>query len=286
MHFYEVHEYNPPAEYFARFRSQTEPSRFEHEPDFKRDLMSSFYQGLPDADRRYIVAKYDGSLAYVDAELGRLFAWLRDTNQYDNTMVVVTADHGAEFWDHNGTGHGFTLYDEQLHVPLIVKAPGSAGRGRRVADNAASIDIVPTILAFVGLPAPPFMQGISLRPAMETGAAPAARSLFAEDTTLFNSYAKVDGSLKYIENRVPPADLLNLGLLFANVRSFYRFRANELFRLDRDPREQANVLGSDRDTGARMRAELLAHIAHPVDRTEMRMDDQTIKRLRSLGYIK
>ncbi|UCH79437.1 MAG: sulfatase [Candidatus Coatesbacteria bacterium] len=115
---------------------------------------------------------YEGEIRYVDAELGRLFAALEGR---PNTVVLISSDHGEEFgerfkknWkkkkkkkhEHRGTGHGHTLYDEQLRVPLIVKFPDRAGGV--VEEAVGLIDVAPTILDYVGIEIPPSMQGRSL----------------------------------------------------------------------------------------------------------------------------
>jgi arylsulfatase A-like enzyme len=113
---------------------------------------------------------YDGEVRYVDAELGRLFAALRDR---PNTLVLISSDHGEEFGErfkknrikkrkheHRGFGHGHTLYDEQIRVPMIIKFPDRPGG---VVDAAVGlIDVAPTILDYVGIEKPPSMQGRSL----------------------------------------------------------------------------------------------------------------------------
>jgi arylsulfatase A-like enzyme len=231
------------------------------------------------------VGKYDAAIRYVDTELGRLFDRLRQRGIYDDTLILLTSDHGEEFWEHQGTGHGYTLYEEQLRVPLIVK-PTSGARVRigKSSWPAAVIDVVPTILDYLRLPIPPFVEGLSVKPLIRGKTRPANRVLFAEDTFFFNSYAVIDHDLKYIANRVPPADLLNLGLLLANVRSFYKFRENELYRLEADPREQQNHQEAEPEAVARLRRRLRDHVSVRSSRSQIAIDEATSERLRALGY--
>ena len=282
LHVYTVHQYASPAAYDALYQDPA-----YHGPLRDQPLMTAanLYDSLTDADLHYLVAKYDGALRYVDDELGRLFAWLRAQGRYDHTLLVVTADHGEEFWDHGGTGHGFTLYEEQLRVPLIIKPPaGAAVHDPRSQVLAGLIDLAPTILDYVGLPRPAEMDGTTLRPTIET-AANLDRPLFAEATFFFNSYATVGGKYKYIDNRVPPLEPLNVGLLLANLRSFYRFRDDELYELESDPAERTNLIGLRPAVASDRRRALLAHIRAAPPGEAVALDAATRERLRALGYV-
>ncbi len=279
LHVYSVHQYSSPPAYDTLYQ----------DPDYRGPLKDPSLRGimkpsLSDADVQYHIAKYDGALRYVDDQLGRLFTWLRDHGRYDHTLLVVTSDHGEEFGDHGGAGHGFTLYEEQLHVPLIIKPPaGFTVHASRSDALAGLIDLPPTILDYVGLSRPPEMDGMSLRPAIETGAT-VQRSLFAEGAFFFNSYAIIRPQYKFIDNRVPPLDPLNVGLFFANVRSFYKFREDELYQIERDPQERANLMRSQPEVAAHMNQDLLGHIRAGRPSESVTLDQATRERLRALGY--
>ncbi len=114
--------------------------------------------GVADTYRRL----YDGEITYLDEQLGVLIDGLRQRGLYDGTLIVLTGDHGEEFQEHGGWWHGTTLYDEQTHVPLIIKPPLGGARGRVVDELAMSLDIAPTILAAAGTRVPAVMQGHAL----------------------------------------------------------------------------------------------------------------------------
>jgi len=112
-----------------------------------------------DADR------YAGEVRYTDAALGPLFTAL-DTDQLrDHTILVVTSDHGEAFGEHQHQGHG-ELYDEDIRVPFLWWAPGLIPAGRQINVVAGGVDIAPTVLALLGIPIPPWMQGRDLRAAL------------------------------------------------------------------------------------------------------------------------
>ncbi len=93
---------------------------------------------------------YRQEIEYLDKGLGRLFDYLKNQGIYDNSLIIITADHGEEFFDHGGAAHGRTLYDEMTHIPLIIKLPYSEKRGTIDRHLVQSIDIAPTIANLVG----------------------------------------------------------------------------------------------------------------------------------------
>lgn len=114
------------------------------------------------ADAEYLQRVYRDEVAYLDTQVAPFLQWLRDEGLYEDLVVVFTADHGEEFYEHGGWWHGTTLYDEQLHVPLIVKLPGGALAGARVPWQARTVDIAPTIAAAVGVAPDPSWDGADL----------------------------------------------------------------------------------------------------------------------------
>ena len=104
---------------------------------------------------------YDGEIAYADACVGKLLDALRKHGLYDETMIAVMADHGESLGAHGESTHGVFLYDETLHVPLLIKLPLNRGAGRRIESRTGLVDVAPTVLAAAGLTPPPEMQGQS-----------------------------------------------------------------------------------------------------------------------------
>jgi arylsulfatase A-like enzyme len=129
-----------------------------------------------DADRRQVTALYDGSIRWTDAQIGVLLDGLRQRGLLDRTLVVVTADHGEELWDHGSFFHGVSLYDELLHVPLIVRLPGGARAGSVVDDEVRLVDVVPTVTEVLRTPPLDGVQGASL---LATKADATPRPVFA-----------------------------------------------------------------------------------------------------------
>jgi arylsulfatase A-like enzyme len=148
----------------AWLTQQADPSYFVSQVDV---------QALPEADLAAMRAVYFGLIAEVDAQLGRIFAHLEATGELDETLVIFTSDHGEQLGDHWCWGKA-GWFDASYHVPLIVRDPAAPpqARGRRVQAFTESVDIVPTILDWLGRPVPDEANGLSLAPWI-AGATPA-----------------------------------------------------------------------------------------------------------------
>jgi arylsulfatase A-like enzyme len=119
---------------------------------------------LSDADKVHIEALYDAEIARMDDIVGGFLEELESALDGRSALVFLTADHGEEFWEHNGMGHGWTLYGELLRVPLLVRFPERGLRRPPVSrDPVSLLDIVPTVLDYAGLDVPPTLPGRSLR---------------------------------------------------------------------------------------------------------------------------
>ncbi|MFN0150329.1 MAG: sulfatase-like hydrolase/transferase, partial [bacterium] len=154
VHLFDPHwDYAPPAPY-AEVVGGRAARDYRGPVDGRFDPLQPWIDPatkIAPADFAHVLDLYDGEIAAVDAALGRLFARLDELGVADQTLVIVTSDHGEEFRDHGSFGHGHSLYEETVRVPLIVRAPGAAARvvGARAA--AATIDIAPTIVAWAGI---------------------------------------------------------------------------------------------------------------------------------------
>ncbi|MFA3916266.1 alkaline phosphatase family protein [Ruegeria hyattellae] len=138
-------------------------------PALDKDTAASMVEGFDDLDAsdetiQNLRAIYLGLASEVDSHIGRVIDFLKSSGQYDDTMVVITADHGEMLGDHQGWGKS-TFYDAAYHTPLIVRCPGNAeNAGHRVTLPTESIDVTPTILDWMGASVPNSMDGRSLLP--------------------------------------------------------------------------------------------------------------------------
>jgi arylsulfatase A-like enzyme/Flp pilus assembly protein TadD len=113
---------------------------------------------------KYAAAPYNGEIAYVDSALGKFFSELKAAGLYDSAVIAIVADHGEAFGEHGEESHGFFLYDETVHVPLLIKPSASQNASVLVESTVGLVDIAPTLLREVGLEVPTAMQGVSLLP--------------------------------------------------------------------------------------------------------------------------
>jgi choline-sulfatase len=217
---------------------------------------------------RYPGTPYLGEIAYTDAVVGRLTAWLRDNGQLDRTVLVITADHGEGLGDHGESAHAYFIYGATTHVPLIVRTPwGLAGRN---ASRVSGVDLMPTVLDLVGLPAEPGIDGRSV-----------ARALFDPQAAL--------GHVAYSETYFPRYHFgwQHLRSLRDERYSFIDAPEPELYDLTADPGETTNVFkaNSARAEELRVRMEKLAEAAGGKTPERQSLDPDTLQRLAALGYV-
>ncbi len=261
VHYFDAHlVYEPPPPYGTMFGVPGDDPSLP--PAFGRlgDLMAirSGDLILSPAQRAVLIARYDGEIRYVDEEFGRLRRGLESLDRWRDTMIVVVADHGEEFWDHGGFEHGHAHWRELLRVPLIVKTPGrKAGVVRN--DLVRLLDITPTVLQFAGLPPDESLPGRPLRQGGPRHAI-AQGTLWAGDVRSIRSEA---GTL------IVDA---------AQDREWY-------FAAD-DPLELHDLSGSEPEIVAPLRKALLA--LPPLGERASKgyePDLETRARLRALGYL-
>lgn len=141
VHTYQVHNpYRPPLEYAERFLPEGADA------GAVMDRIDALEKGreLRAEHRDAVVALYDAEVAYLDDQMGRFFDGLRERGHWDNTLIVVFSDHGEQFWEHHQYGHGVSLHEEEIRIPLIVKLAGRFEPGRR--DDLVSLsDVYATV---------------------------------------------------------------------------------------------------------------------------------------------
>jgi arylsulfatase A-like enzyme len=168
--------------------------------------------------------RYDAEVAASDRALGMLRQGLDDLGLLEEAIVVVTADHGEELGEHGTRRHSRSLWNEAMRVPLVVSVPGAPPR--RIADPVSHVDLVPTLLPLLGIPAPPGLDGRSLARAVTDGVRPPERTIVLVSYPMYDrvpaGYAAVRGSRKLVTDREGVA--------------------TDLYDLRADPAERDNLL--------------------------------------------
>jgi len=161
FHTYDVHSpYNPPSPYFDLYtKGRCEGKHLRMSKGIMPKRLNA--SKLTPKEIDYIIAVYDGGINYVDEQLGKIFDKLDQLDIDDNTIIIVTSDHGEAFKEHGRLRHGHKPYIELVHVPLIMKGPGIP-RNRIYENYVQHIDIVPTILEILNIPQREELQGRSL----------------------------------------------------------------------------------------------------------------------------
>jgi len=248
------------------------------------------FRPLPDREHQNAVALYDAEIRYTDEKLiGPLIQKLKDLGLYERALIVVTSDHGEEFFEHGGWGHRHNLFDESLKVPLIIKFPEAQYAGRRITPIVSLIDIMPTILEAVsaGFPVED-IDGRSLFPLLK------GREL--EDRTFM---AELAGNV--LNSRIPHQMSINQGRRKLIVTERYQPGDLEhfleppperpllaLYDLTSDPGESVNIMDQNFAlTNSLVQAlQERSRLTPRRRRSEVQMDDQLKEQLRALGYIK
>jgi arylsulfatase A-like enzyme len=232
-YFWDPHyDYIPPPPYDEMFvgpgLEPVDARNFETNP--------AIHAGMPAAQVRWILSQYAGEIRWTDRVLGGLFAELKRLGLWDDALVIVTSDHGEEFFEHGEKGHKNNLHGATVHVPLLVKLPGQR-EARRDARLVSLVDVVPTVLDVVGLAAPPAaFQGRSL-----LAAAASDRSALFELLAV-QYYRDEAGQSFSREARHAGVQQGNAKLLWSDAGP-----GSQLFDLVRDPGERSPRVGASQE---------------------------------------
>ena len=274
VHYLDPHAgYQPPAELATFFAPQPYTGKQGAAAEDIGKLVRE-HSHLPAEDLQHLIALYDAEIRFTDQQIGVLLDSIDGTGLRDNSVVVVTADHGEEFADHGGFFHGFTLYDEMLHVPLIVAARGT-WRFAPVVDSrlAQLTDIFPTLVELAGGVPRSDLDGRRLIP-LPAGheAAPRAFAIaqLEPDPVL-------DAGVQ--PKRHSRAVIGNTRTLLVGMNG-----GNELYRTSEDPHEQLEVSAEEPANVERL-LQAVREGRTGVHDADAAPDETQRERLRSLGYV-
>jgi arylsulfatase A-like enzyme len=277
IHLWDPHyDYVPPPPYDTRF-----------DPDYGGKLDFSNVERNPDInarmdarDRYHLVALYDGEITATDATVGEITRALETKRWLASTLVVLTSDHGEEFFEHGNKGHRKSLFEEAVRVPLIFRLPGRVAAGRRVDAVFDTVHLMPTILGVAGIAPGPEARGRDLVSVLSGKQAPDDLRAFSELRLLPGGrplYMLRLGDRKYFATRYPDG---------GDMRIVY-------FDLTKDP-EERQPLEPEEDSDVAVSGELRQAIRALEESAEAlprkgappaELDDTTKRQLRALGYL-
>ena len=223
--------------------------------------------------RKYASQLYDGEIAYVDACVGTLLRELRASTLYDSALIAVLADHGESLGQHGESTHGIFLYDETIHVPLLLKLPANRDAGKRISTRVGLVDVAPTILRGIGLPVPAEMQGeslLALIPTVGKAIPESDRPAYAETEYPHRAFGwsslRALRKGKYLYIRAPQPEL-------------YDQAADPQAEHDLSAARQAvsETLAAQLDEFRRKTSQTLTELARP--------DPEQVQKLQALGYV-
>lgn len=248
LHGYDVHGQSAPAGgYDYRFVEPGYDRKFTGAPQeqelLREEGLDKGQLTLRDADVRFWRAIYDEKIQRADAKFGQFLAEFDKLGLADRTLFVLTSDHGTEFYEHRRLDHGFTLYEELIRVPLVIRLPGQSG-GTVIGEPASSIDLMPTILDLAAADVPDKvrqqMRGRGLAPLLR--GQPTSRDIVCE--TDYRQYT--------YKRALITRDGWKLIFTLEN-------KSRELFDLTRDPGETHNRLADRPQLAAELENRLIAH---------------------------
>ena len=186
------------------------------------------------------VSAYDGEIAFSDFHFGRLISRLKADGLYEGALIIFAADHGEELHDHGHGGHGHTLYQELVHVPLLLKFPGNAYAGQRIERAVSLTDVVPTVLGLLEVEPARDLDGVDLTPLVRN------RSAVSRDAPIYLhlDLERADGATHVVR-----------GVLHGSrkyIRRLGPVAGEMLFDVVNDPGERENLLAADPETAARL----------------------------------
>ncbi len=281
-------EYQPPKAHAERYLPEDVP--YEEALSISQDAWAyiSGKNSLDERDFKILKSLYRAEIAYVDDRINELQTMLQEAGEWEDTVFVITGDHGENIGDHGFMDHQYCLYDTLLHVPLVIHGGEFTG-GDTVNDLVQLTDLGPTLLDAAGIDAPKFReqaQGRSLHPDANT----------SDREFAFAEYMAPQPSMEALEQRV--------GTLPESVREYDRslrvvrtekwklIRGSdgliELYNVDDDPKETENVADENPDQVSTLESKLdewLASFEHAENDKEVSMREQTKQRLEDLGYI-
>lgn len=239
--------------------------------------------------RDYWVARYDAGIAEMDQYLSELIAELDKQGLWEDSLVVLAADHGEALNEHGLWEHGYSHFQTDQHVPLMIRWPKHLPAGRRVGGNVSLIDVMPTLVDLLDAGDTDVLQGESLVPAIENGAASSNRLIIAEAQKMWPSTspqrheAAYEGPWKLMRRSIPPGAKYRGRTIPAGEELL-------LFNLEDDPGETTNLAPRDTARASQLKQQLMdqvaanANVKPGVVTSVVQVDPETMRTVKAVGY--
>lgn len=268
LHFLDPHDpYTPPGAYATKFTGSLQRSPFTYSQEMQHNINL-----------------YDGEIAFLDSELGKFFDYLRSKKLYDDLVIVIVSDHGEQFMEHGDERHGYKLFNEEVHIPLLMKTGRAADRGKVITETVSTVDILPTLLARTGIKKPENLPGVSL---FDDAALRARRGILSEIRKKYDlkSVTDLPGNrlimdVAFDEKNPDPKRSLEAWVA-PRVIGLFDSR-NEYACMK--PVQNRGIEAKLRGTFDELHTTALKMLVAPLTSGEQ-IKDETLEQLKSLGYL-
>jgi arylsulfatase A-like enzyme len=245
--------------------------------DVEKQLIDTVMQGkkeLLQDEKQFLIENYDNQIVALDVKIGQIVSHLKEMKLYDESLIIIAADHGESFGEHNLMLHGICLYEDNLHVPLLIKYP-LADQKRGAIDYPVSLTgLVPTVLSYLSISTPLFVQGVPFSSEKN-------QVIFANNVNSPFSAWLLPEPLN--------ADTFSL---LQDGHKLIKFSKghDQLYYLNEDPNETVNIIAKEGATSSKLQENLKIYIGKYSDRRFTKkdipkVDKATLESLRNLGYI-
>ncbi len=293
LHTYQTHfPYHPPGQFLKLLNGKPRHSNLG---TFVKE--KQFLQNVPPELGQDMEELYDAEILAFDNYFGRFIRYLKSAGIYKQSLIVFLSDHGEEFYEHKGWGHGHSMYNEMIRVPLLIKFPGNRSSGKVIRKNAAVIDVLPTLLDCFAMDLPAGLDGASLLPLLEKESGPEKvfrRHLLSSVSdcqlheTLQAKFAIMFDRYKLIYNYPYSPSTLDFYSKFGLPPVT---GGMELYDLKGDPEETVNLYPGKIALPVSVKAEINAMIRRfhenkrPSQKTDAEFDSEMWDQLKTLGYL-
>jgi arylsulfatase A-like enzyme len=285
LHYMDPHApYNPPESYERMYSEDYKGKKYRMGEVIRLKKMG---REISPKELQNIIDRYDGEITFMDEYIGKLINALKEMQLFENTLLVFTADHGEAFFEHNDTTHGQSLYNELIHVPLIITYPKLIKRNTVIDTPVAMIDIMPTIMEVLNIPCFNEMQGKSFLTLFQDEDPIKHKEFIISE--LFVQRGKggwctaiITKDYKYIliEN--------SLNNILGSKKLAHK-KLQEFYDLRNDPKELYNIFCPKSEAVGKLKKKLLVYLSfkrqHIHSPEEVEIDEDTKQQLKALGYM-
>jgi arylsulfatase A-like enzyme len=275
--------YNPPDKF--RQKIPLDPTKLTREEGYYSSYSKYDIEELTDDEVAYLKALYKAEVESIDERMGYILEALKQKDLMDNTYIIFTADHGETFGEHGRLHHGGRFYEELVHVPLIFYGP-KIEAGKKVKSCVSHIDLMPTIKELLGIKGSRKMQGKSIYPAL-MGKEIDSRAILLEEMFIDTN--------RFPDRNEQALIMDNHKLIIIEKNNTVKFT---LYDLINDPGEMKNLYKTNKEMASRMYNEILKMNKENAEKRKesikqmnkeidsLKIDEESIERLKALGYIK